>query len=138
MDLSTKAAPARIAPPGPRINPIYSYASAASMLGRGEEGGPLPADVIPPMNENELAHDDVRTEYHLTRESWVTGTHRYFGKISGKVVERPRNAVETWECHIQQPTMYEPERRSTKMLWHDESVPQGERAALRARFTRPF
>jgi hypothetical protein len=90
------------------------------------------------MNENDLAHDDVRTEYHLTREGWVTGTHRYFGKISGKVVERPRNAVEAWECHIQQPTMYEVERRSTKMLWHDGSLPQPERDALRVRFKRPF
>lgn len=85
-----------------------------------------------------MAHDDVRTEYHLTPDGWVTGTHRYFGRISGKVVERPRNAVETWECHLHQPTMYVPEQRSTRMLWHDASVSEAERDALRARFKRPF
>lgn len=100
--------------------------------------GPFPSGDILPMNENELLHDDVRTEYYLTRESWVKGTHRFFGKVSGKVVERPRNAVETWECHIHQPTVYRSKQRITKMLWHDESVPQAERDALRARFKCPF
>ena len=37
-----------------------------------------------------------------------------------------------------QPTMYEQKRCIMKMLWHDESVPQAERDALRARFQRPF
>ena len=85
-----------------------------------------------------MAYDDAATEYHLTREGWVTGTHRYFGKISGKVVERPSNAVETWQCHIYQRTIHRPEECSTKMLWHDESVSEAERDALRARFKRPF
>ncbi len=107
-------------------------------LDPGEGRGWFPSGDILPMNENELLHDDVRTEYYLTRESWVKGTHRFFGKVSGKVVERPRNAVETWECHIHQPTIYQSKRRITKMLWHDESVPQAERDALRARFKCPF
>ena len=107
-------------------------------LDPGAERGRFPSDGTVTINENELVHDDVRTEYHLTRERWVTGTHRYFGKVSGKVVDRPRNAVETWECHIHQPTMYQPKRRITKLLWHDQSVPQAERDALRARLKRPF
>ena len=107
-------------------------------LDLGEGWGRFPSGDTLAMNENELVHDDVRTEYHLTRESWVKGTHRFFGKVSGQVVERPRNAVETWECHIHQPTMYQSKQRITKMLWHDESVPQAERDALRARFERPF
>lgn len=85
-----------------------------------------------------MVHDDVRTEYHLTPEGWVTGTHRYFGRISGNVVARPRNAVETWEYRLFQPTIYEAKQLSTAMLWHDESVSETERDALRDRFVSPF
>ena len=52
-------------------------------LDPGERRGRFPSGDILPMNENELLHEDVRTEYHLTRESWVRGTHRFFGKVSG-------------------------------------------------------
>ena len=55
-------------------------------LDPGEGRGWFPSGDILPMNENELLYDDVRTEYYLTRESWVKGTHRFFGKVSGKVV----------------------------------------------------
>ena len=69
----------------------------------------------------------------------MTGTHRYFGKISdGNEVERPQNAVETWERYIVQRSRWSPEEKSARMLWYDASVPKAEREALNARFTRPF
>ena len=89
---------------------------------------------------NKLSYDDdLKTEYHLTPDGWVTGTHRCFGKISdGNEVERPQNAVETWERHIVQRSRWSPEEKSARMLWYDASVPKAEREALNARFTRPF
>ena len=85
-----------------------------------------------------MADDDLRTEYHLTPDGWVNGTSWYFRRISGNEVERPQNAVETWVSHIYQRSMWSPEKKTKLMLWHDASVPEAEREALRARFTSPF
>ena len=85
-----------------------------------------------------MAVDNVSTEYHLTPEGWVTGTHRNFGKIDGNDIERPRSAVETWEFHIYQRSMYSEERHTWRMRWHDASVPEAEREALHASFKRPL
>ena len=84
-----------------------------------------------------MAFDDVRTEYHLTPDGWVKGTCRYFGSSKNEV-ERPHNTVETWENRLYQRSGWSPEEISAEMIWHNASVPEAEREALRARFTRPF
>ncbi len=81
--------------------------------------------------------DDFSVEHHLTPGGWVEGTHRYFGAISRRV-ERPENALETWEHRTTQRSMWSQEKHHVSMLWHEESVPENEREALRARFDRPF
>ena len=82
--------------------------------------------------------DDYSTEYHLTPSGWVAGTRRYFGRVQGKEVKRPQNAVETWEHQITQASMYSKEVQHRRRLWYDESIPESERKALHAKFTRPF
>ena len=84
-----------------------------------------------------MTFDDVRTEYHLTPDGWVKGTCRYFGSSENEV-ERPHNAVETWENRLYQRSGWSSEEISAEMIWHNASVPEAEREALRARFTRPF
>ena len=74
----------------------------------------------------------------MTPGGWVEGTYRYFGKAIYGEVERPQNAVETWAHRLYQRSMWSPEKFSAEMIWYDASVPEAERAALRARFTRPF
>ena len=81
--------------------------------------------------------DDFSADYHLTPDGWVEGTHRYFGRISRRV-ERPQNAVETWEHRTTQRSMWSREDHDVRMLWHDESTPESARNALHARFDRPF
>ena len=85
-----------------------------------------------------MADDDLRTEYHLTPAGWVQGTSRYFGNVSGNEVDRPKGAVETWETHLYQRSMWSREKTTVSMLWHDASVPEAKREALRAKFVRPF
>ena len=83
-----------------------------------------------------MAADDLKTEYHLTPTGWVKGTKRYFGIIDGDDVKRPDNAVETWQEHIYQRSMWSDESVTFGMLWHDESIPESDREAIRAKFKR--
>lgn len=85
-----------------------------------------------------MPYDDAETEFHLTREGWVKGTHRYCGRISGEAVERPPATVETWQYRTYQRTIHQQEVCRTTMIWHDESVSEAARDALRASFKRPF
>ena len=84
-----------------------------------------------------MAADDYSTEYHLTPDGWVKGSERFFSRPH-KEVERPQNAVETWEDHATQSSIYSDDYHHVKMLWHDESVPKSERDGLHAKFKRPF
>ena len=68
----------------------------------------------------------------------MTGTQRYLGRVHGKAVERPHDAVETWDCRIQQRSAWSPEEYTSRVIWHDPFMPKAEREALRARFSRPF
>ena len=81
--------------------------------------------------------DDFGLEYHLTPTGWVKGTERH-RKNMGARVTRPESAVETWKWDVYQRSMWSEEQNSVEMLWHDESVSQHERDALRAKFNRPF
>ena len=82
--------------------------------------------------------DDYSTEYHLTPDGWMEGTQRFFREISGEEVERPHNAVETWEHRATQRSMWSRESHHVRMLWYDESTAESERKALHAKFKRPF
>ena len=82
-----------------------------------------------------MAADDVLTEYHLTPAGWVKGTELYFKE--GAKVERPQDAVETWERHIYQRSIYSLEEYRVDIVWHDESVPKSDRKELRSRFGMP-
>ena len=67
------------------------------------------------------------------------GTEHIFDNRVGAEVERPRNAVETWEHRMVHPSMWAQEEHMWRMVWHDASLPKGERDALRARFEEhPF
>ncbi len=81
--------------------------------------------------------DDFSVEHHLTADGWVEGTHRSFGRLS-KRGERPQNAVETWVHRATQSSPAARENHHMRMLWHDESVLENMREALRGKFKRPF
>lgn len=82
--------------------------------------------------------DKTSHEYHLTPSGWVSGSRRYFDKVEGREVPRPSDAIETWVNEMRQSSMWSPEEYSAHMIWHDETVPEAEREALRSRFKRPF
>ena len=84
-----------------------------------------------------MAEDNVFTEYHLTPPGWVKGTERYFRDVAGGEVERPQDAVETWERHIYQRSMWSQEQYRVRIVWHDESVGEPNRKELRSRFGMP-
>ena len=73
--------------------------------------------------------DNYSTEHYLTPSGWVASTRRYFGRVQGKEVKRPQNAVETWEHEITQASMYSKEVHHRRRLWYDESIPESERKA---------
>ena len=81
--------------------------------------------------------DDYSTEHHLTPTGWVEGTRRSFGKITGKEVQRPQDAVETWEHRTTQSSPASRDKNHAAMLWHDDSSPESRRV-LHAKFSPPF
>ena len=85
-----------------------------------------------------MAEDNLLTEYHLTPTGWVQGTERFFRRVSQDgEVKRPKDAVETWERHIYQRSMWSRESYSVNRVWHDESVPEPDRKELRSRLGMP-
>lgn len=83
-----------------------------------------------------MSADDVTFEFHLTPMGWVDGTTRSYGR--GTASPRPADAVETWEEHQTQSSVFAPTYCSRRCVWADEAVPQAERDALRSRFPSPF
>ena len=53
-----------------------------------------PEEYVDPEEEFPGSVDWTR-EYHLTPKGWVNGTYKYYGKVPGKGVARPSEAVET-------------------------------------------
>jgi hypothetical protein len=53
-----------------------------------------------------MSADNWRQEYHLTPNGWIKRTDRSYGHVQGDPVERPIEAVETWEEHITQSSIY--------------------------------
>ena len=84
-----------------------------------------------------MASDNLWTEYHLTPHGWVEGTERFFQNVTKKV-ERPQDAVETWQQHIYQRSDWSPEETTVSMIWHDPSKSEEERKHLRDKFPRRF
>jgi hypothetical protein len=74
----------------------------------------------------------------LTPHGWATGSFRFYGRVQGVPVQRPADAVETWEQHCEQSSAWSREDRTMKMVWHDPAVSQADRDALKARFSEPF
>ena len=82
-----------------------------------------------------MAADDLKTEYHLTPVGWLTGTSKCYGNIdTAGEIPRPENAVETWKKYIYQRSQWSREEVMLTMIWHDPSVPDLERDALRVKF----
>ena len=81
---------------------------------------------------------DWTREYHLTPKGWVNGTYKYYGKVPGKGVARPSEAVETWEEHCHQTSRWSLEKYSHREIWRDQAWTDEDRAKLRKKFPAPF
>lgn len=64
-----------------------------------------------------MAADDVRTEFHLTPDGWVTGTRKYFGRPTGTEVPRPNEAFVTFEHQEIDSSHFGPTRYSVEEIW---------------------
>jgi hypothetical protein len=85
-----------------------------------------------------MAADHYTTEHHLTRDGWIAGTTKTFGRVDGSEIARPPVTVETWEEDGRQSSPYSKDVLTHRLLWYDESVPEQERQELRRRFKPPF
>jgi hypothetical protein len=84
-----------------------------------------------------MSADNWTDEHHLTRNGWEKGTATMFNKVSGDVVRRPDDAIETWSEHCYQRSMWSRDEWTHTLLWHHPGVDETERLALRAKFTPP-
>jgi len=85
-----------------------------------------------------MSADNWRQEYHLTPNGWIKGTDRSYGHVQGDPVERPIDAVETWEEHITQSSIYSETFSHKKLLWTSPAHSQEVRDAIKAGFREPF
>ncbi len=96
-----------------------------------------PEEYVDPEEEFPSSVDWTR-EYHLTPKGWVNGTYKYYGKVPGKGVARPSEAVETWEEHCRQTSRWSLEEYSHREIWHDQAWTDEDRAKLHKKFPAPF
>jgi hypothetical protein len=85
-----------------------------------------------------MSADDWTQEYHLTPHGWAKGTYAYYKQIQGSEVPRPHDAIETWEVHGYQSSIYSKESRTASLLWHLPEASSGERAAMHKQFPKPW
>jgi hypothetical protein len=82
--------------------------------------------------------DDTRQEFHLTARGWIPGTLVDHGQVQGAIVDRPSDAVESWEEHVTQRSPYSETVSATTLLWASAQHTLQDREALRAKFRLPF
>lgn len=84
-----------------------------------------------------MTADKPSQEFHLTRTGWVSGTSRLGDAVQGRVIARPADAVETWIEEMVIFYAHCADVYAWRLAWFDESIPAGERKALRHRFSAP-
>src|SRR6266853_807710 len=85
-----------------------------------------------------MSADDWRQEYHLTPRGWVKGTAKSYGHLQDKILDRPADAIETWEEHLTQSSMYSETFSSVQVLWESPTHSSAVREEIRGRFPKPF
>ena len=66
-----------------------------------------------------MAYDRYTTVHHLTTDGWSHGE------------DRPADAVETWECDVNQASGWSDEDRDWTCTWASPAVPREERDSIR-------
>jgi hypothetical protein len=87
-----------------------------------------------------MSADDYRQLFHLTPKGWAEGMSTSYAKIDAAQAEsdRPADALETWEEHLTQSSIYSPTHSSKKLLWRHPEHSQEECDAIAAQFKEPF
>lgn len=83
-----------------------------------------------------MAVDDLKTEYHLTPNGWVTGTSYFFGKTK-KEMPRPSDAILTMVDHTYQSSRWSAEENSWTERWRAAGVTDEQIAELQRKFPKP-
>jgi hypothetical protein len=68
-----------------------------------------------------MAYDRYTTTHHLRPDGWSNGD------------DRPSDAIETWECHVDQPSGWSKETRDWICVWASPEVARASRDAIRTK-----
>jgi len=77
-----------------------------------------------------MAADNYKTEDHLTPHGWVRGTESNFGRIIGKEVPRPEDAVLTTKYSDYQRSGWSKSEISWEVIWRSPDISDLELQAL--------
>jgi hypothetical protein len=69
-----------------------------------------------------MAVDHYTVTWHLTPNGWVSGNSTDFGKLDGKLVERPEDALESWIYEVYQKSAYSAEEKTWERIWSKPDV----------------
>ena len=84
-----------------------------------------------------MADDNLRCEFHLTEEGWVRGTRKFFDKVQGEKIQKPGDAIATYELHIYQKSMWSKEERAWSQLWKRGGIADEELNSILENHPRP-
>ena len=87
-----------------------------------------------------MSADDFRQLFHLTPNGWLEGLTASYAKIDPTQAEknRPADALETWEEHLTQSSIYSETHSSKQLVWRSPDHSQEECERIAAQFKDPF
>jgi len=86
--------------------------------------------------QHNMAVDDLKTEYHLTKRGWTPGTSYSFGKAKEEIAPPP-DRVLTMVEQIYQSSRFSREETSWAETWRSPEVSDEELETLRKKFPLP-
>jgi hypothetical protein len=83
-----------------------------------------------------MSIDKTENEYHLTSSGWIDGTSRINGAPQ-RIIERPKDCVETWVRTMEQSQSFSKENVVWKRIWMVPEYSESKRKALEKKYPRP-
>lgn len=82
-----------------------------------------------------MAADDLKVHFHLTPRGWIAGPRWYFDKLQGdNVIERPSDAIASFELHVTQRSEWSGEHRVWTEIWRSASLKEQEVSLIFEKF----
>jgi hypothetical protein len=84
-----------------------------------------------------VAHDNVKSHFHLTPRGWVAGSEWLLDNVQNQDRPRPEDAVATYESCIYRRSPWSQEQGAWREVWRKVGVQDSEIVSLFGQFRMP-